>query len=44
ALKLLAGVGESLAGRLLLLDAQRAEWRAVRVKKDPACPVCGSRP
>lgn len=41
AVKLLAGAGESLNGRLLLLDAKRAEWRTVRVPKDPACAVCG---
>lgn len=41
AAKLLAGAGESMSGRLLLLDARRAEWRTVRVKKDPACAVCG---
>ena len=40
ALKLLAGIGESLSGRLLLLDAKNADWRTMRVKKDPACPVC----
>jgi adenylyltransferase/sulfurtransferase len=42
AVKLLAGAGESLNGRLLLLDAKRAEWRTVRVPKDPACAVCAS--
>ena len=41
ALKLIAGVGESLAGRLLLLDAQTMRWREVRVTRDPECPVCG---
>ena len=41
ALKLVAGVGESLAGRLLLLDAMAMTWREVRVPRDPACPVCG---
>ncbi len=41
ALKLLAGIGESLAGRLLVFDAKSAEWRSVKVAKDPACPVCG---
>lgn len=41
ALKLLAGCGRSLAGRLLLLDGLRMEWREVRVPKDPGCPVCG---
>ena len=40
AVKLLAGAGTPLAGRLLLLDAKSAEWRTVRVKKDPSCPVC----
>jgi molybdopterin/thiamine biosynthesis adenylyltransferase len=40
ALKLLAGIGRSLAGRLLLLDALAMEWREVRVLRDAACPVC----
>ena len=43
ALKLVAGVGSSLAGRLLLIDALAMEWREVRVPRDPACPVCGNR-
>jgi len=43
ALKLLAAVGESLDGRLLMLDAKTAEWRTVRVKRDPACAVCSGR-
>ena len=43
ALKLVAGVGESLAGRLLLLDTLAMEWREMRVPRDPECPVCGSR-
>ncbi|MDR0776111.1 MAG: molybdopterin-synthase adenylyltransferase MoeB [Azonexus sp.] len=42
ALKLAAGIGESLAGRLLLLDALSMEWRSVRFGKDPACSVCGA--
>jgi adenylyltransferase/sulfurtransferase len=41
ALKLLAGAGEPLCGRLLLLDALRMEWRSIRIKKDPGCNVCG---
>lgn len=41
AIKLLAGVGESLTGRLLLLDAWRMQWREMRVPRDPACPICG---
>jgi molybdopterin/thiamine biosynthesis adenylyltransferase len=43
ALKLLAGIGESLAGRLLLLDAFAMSWREVRIPRDPACPVCGPK-
>ena len=43
ALKLVAGVGNTLSGRLLLLDALSMQWREVRVPRDPACPVCASR-
>jgi adenylyltransferase/sulfurtransferase len=43
AIKLLAAVGESSSGRLLMFDAKAAEWRSVRVKRDPACRVCGNR-
>jgi len=43
AIKLLAGIGESLSGRLAMFDAKIAEWRSVRVKKDPGCPVCSRR-
>jgi len=41
ALKVLMDIGEPLRGRLLLHDALTAEWRSIRLKKDPACPVCG---
>lgn len=41
AIKLLAGVGEALTGRLLVLDAWRMQWREMRVPKDPQCGVCG---
>jgi molybdopterin/thiamine biosynthesis adenylyltransferase/rhodanese-related sulfurtransferase len=41
-LKLLLGVGETLAGRLLLFDAASAEFREVRVERDPDCPACGT--
>ena len=40
ALKLLAGAGQSLNGRLLLFDCLRMEWRTVRLSRDPACNVC----
>ena len=41
ALKLIAGVGETITGRLLLLDAYAMRWREVNIARDPACPVCG---
>ncbi len=41
AVKLLCGVGESLAGRLLLIDALAMRTQEVRLPRDPACPVCG---
>ena len=40
ALKLLAGVGTSLAGRLLMLDARVMEWTSIAVPRARACPVC----
>ncbi|CAK13786.1 molybdopterin-synthase adenylyltransferase MoeB [Pseudomonas entomophila] len=43
ALKLLAGFGEPLVGRLLLIDALGTRMRELRVKRDPACAVCGNR-
>jgi len=43
ALKLLAGTGEALNGRLLLIDALAMSTRTIRFAKDPACPVCGAR-
>lgn len=41
ALKLVAGIGESLAGRLLLLDARNMEWTSIKVARNAACSVCG---
>jgi len=41
AIKLITGIGESLAGRLLLFDALHGESRIVRIARDPHCPVCG---
>ncbi|QEL63967.1 adenylyltransferase [Oryzomicrobium terrae] len=43
ALKLLAGCGEPLVGKLQLFDGLTSQWRTVRVPRDPACPVCGPR-
>jgi len=44
ALKLLAGVGQSLAGRLQMLDARSMEWTEIRITRQPGCPVCGDTP
>ncbi|MCQ4273414.1 molybdopterin-synthase adenylyltransferase MoeB [Pseudomonas kuykendallii] len=43
ALKLLAGFGEPLVGRLLLIDAFGSRFRELKVRRDPECPVCGGR-
>ncbi len=43
-LKLLLGVGDSLTGRLLVLDGLKLRFRELALHKDPACPVCGSHP
>ncbi len=42
-LKLILGVGETLAGRLLLVDALTMQFRSVRISRDPQCPACGTR-
>jgi molybdopterin/thiamine biosynthesis adenylyltransferase len=42
-IKLLAGTGTSLSGRLLMLEALEMKWHEVRVARDPGCPVCGNR-
>lgn len=39
-LKILLGIGESLNGRLQLLDGLTMNWRSIKLHKDPACPVC----
>jgi sulfur-carrier protein adenylyltransferase/sulfurtransferase len=44
ALKLLLGTGEPLIGRLLLFDALAMRFRELKLRKDPACPVCGAHP
>jgi molybdopterin/thiamine biosynthesis adenylyltransferase len=41
ALKLILNIGESLQGRLLLLDALNMEWRTIKFARDPKCTVCG---
>jgi molybdopterin/thiamine biosynthesis adenylyltransferase/rhodanese-related sulfurtransferase len=42
-IKLILGIGESLSGRLLLIDALGANFRTVKLRKDPNCPACGTR-
>ena len=44
ALKLLLGIGESLSSRMLLIDALSMSFREVRLKRNPACPLCGDNP
>jgi adenylyltransferase/sulfurtransferase len=43
-IKLLLGRGDVLAGRLLIFDALGMEWREVKLRRNPACPVCGNEP
>ena len=43
-LKLVLGVGEPLVNRLLLYDALSLEFRVVKVRRDPECPLCGDNP
>ena len=42
-LKVLMGIGESLGGRVLLVDALSMEWQSMRLGKDANCPECSSR-
>jgi molybdopterin-synthase adenylyltransferase len=44
ALKVLLGIGETLTGRVLVVDALSMEFRTLTLRKDPACPVCGTAP
>ena len=41
ALKLIAGYGDPLVGRLMTFDAQATRFGEVKVRRDPQCPVCG---
>ena len=44
AIKVIAGIGDPLVGRLMIYDALEMSYRSVKVKKDPECPVCGKNP
>lgn len=41
AIKILTDLGETLEGRLLLMDMAQMEWRTLKVRRNPACPICG---
>ena len=43
AIKLILGIGDTLVGRLLLVDALQMRFRTIRLRRDPACPACGTR-
>ncbi len=44
AIKLILGIGESLVGRLLMIDTLDMTFRTLKVKRNPECPVCGDHP
>ncbi len=44
AVKLILGSGEPLIGRLLLFNALKMQWRELKLRKDPNCPICGQHP
>jgi adenylyltransferase/sulfurtransferase len=41
AIKLVLGLGETLAGRLLVYDALKTRFRELKLRRDPKCPTCG---
>jgi adenylyltransferase/sulfurtransferase len=41
AIKLICDIGKTLHGRVLILDALTLQWRTMKLRRDPACPVCG---
>jgi sulfur-carrier protein adenylyltransferase/sulfurtransferase len=44
AIKVIAGIGEPIVGRLMIYDALEMTYRSVKVRKDPECPLCGKNP
>ena len=44
AIKLIVGIGEPLIGKLMLIDTLRMEFKTVRIRRNPNCPVCGDNP
>ena len=43
-LKEVLGIGESLSGRFMMYDGLYTEWQNIKLRKNPACPLCGERP
>jgi adenylyltransferase/sulfurtransferase len=43
AIKIILGIGDTLAGRLLLVDAKAMSFRTIRLRRDPSCAACGTR-
>jgi adenylyltransferase/sulfurtransferase len=43
-IKEILGIGKSLSGHLMTFDALRMEWKKLKLRKDPACPLCGENP
>jgi adenylyltransferase/sulfurtransferase len=44
AIKLILGIGDPLSGRLLLIDALAMDFRTVKMRRNPQCPLCGDNP
>ncbi len=44
AIKMILGIGEPLVGKLLIMDALSMEFKKVKLRKDPSCPLCGDEP
>ncbi len=42
--ELILGIGEPLVGKLLIMDALSMDFRKVKLRKDPNCPLCGEKP
>ncbi|MGC8667728.1 MAG: molybdopterin-synthase adenylyltransferase MoeB [Chthonomonadales bacterium] len=43
-IKLILGIGEPLIGRLLMVNTLKMQWRELKLKRDPGCPICGDQP
>ena len=44
AVKEILNIGDSLSGKLMIFDALRMEWKKLKLRKDPQCPLCGENP